>query len=243
MKKELEVCLTPDLIELYDVRGKIVVVVDILRATSSIVTGLAHKVNSIRPVSTLSECKDLQNQGYFAAAERGGMMVEGFDLGNSPFGFMIEQLEDADVAMTTTNGTLAINKSTGAKQIIIGSFLNFSSVVKYLKMQPNDILIHCAGWKGKINMEDSLFAGAVADELADFCDFKSDAVAVAQSLYLQSKGDFLGFMKNSSHVRRLQKLGLEKDIEFCLQMNKYNVVPVLKGDHIVKMTLEDMLGK
>ena len=241
--KGLEVCLTPDLIELYDVRGKIVVVVDILRATSSITTGLAHKVNSIRPVATLSECKDLQNQGYIAAAERGGMMVEGFDLGNSPFGFMIEQLEGADVAMTTTNGTLAITKSLGAKQIIIGSFLNFNAVVNYLKIQPLDILIHCAGWKGRINLEDSLFAGAIADALKNSCEFSSDAVAVSQSLFLQSSGKFLEFMENSSHVKRLKRLGLEKDIEFCFQLNKYNILPVFKGDHIVKMTLEDMLSR
>ncbi len=241
--KELEICLTPDLIELYDLRGKVVVVVDVLRATSSIVTGLAHKVNSIRPVASLSECKDLQNQGYIAAAERGGMMVEGFDLGNSPYGFMMEQLEGVDIAMTTTNGTIAISKSRDAKQILIGSFLNFSSVVNYLKMQPNSVLIHCAGWKGRINMEDTLFAGAVAHALEGNCTVNTDAVLMAKSLFQQSKGDFLSFMANSSHVNRLKKLGLEKDTEFCLQMNKYNILPVLKRDHIVKMKLEDMLGR
>ncbi len=241
MNKELEVCLTPDLIELYDLKGKVVVIVDILRATSSITTGIAHGVKSIKPVSTLAECKDYQNQGYVAAAERGGLKVDGFDLGNSPFGFMAENLEGVDIAMTTTNGTTAISKSIEARQIIIGSFLNLNPVINYLKKQPYDILIHCAGWKGKINMEDSLFAGAVVHALSDYCTIISDAPKIVQALYLQGKDDLMSFLKSSSHVNRLIKLGLEKDIEFCLQKDIYKLIPVLKESHIVKMSLNDML--
>lgn len=239
--KEIEVCLTPDLIELYDLKGKIVVIVDILRATSCITTGIANGVTSIRPVATLAECKDLQNQGYIGAAERGGLKVDGFELGNSPFGYMGDHLEGAKIAMTTTNGTTAIAKSLDAKQIIIGSFLNFSSVVNYLKKQTCDILIHCAGWKGRINLEDSLFAGALVDALNDGAEMCSDAPRMVLAMYQQAKGDLNAFLKESSHVNRLRKLDLEKDIEFCLQKDKYTVIPVLKDDHLVKMGLNEMM--
>jgi len=239
--KEVEVCLTPDLIELYDLRGKVVVIVDVLRATSCITTALAHGINSIKPVATLAECKDLQNQGYVAAAERGGLKVEGFDLGNSPFNYMNEELADADIAMTTTNGTIAVSKSMEARQVIIGSFLNLTSVVNYLKRQSYDVLIHCAGWKGKVNMEDSLFAGAVVQELDGSCEISTDAPRMVQILYSQGKENMYAFLENSSHVNRLKKLGLNKDIEFCLQRDKYNVIPVLKNMHLIKMGLNDML--
>ncbi len=239
--KELDVCLTPDLIELHDLKGKVVVIVDILRATSCITTGIAHGVKSIRPVATLAECKDLQNQGYVAAAERGGLMVDGFDLGNSPFAYMTEELKDRTIAMTTTNGTIALSKSLAARQIIIGSFLNLSSVINYLKKQPYDIVIHCAGWKGRINLEDSLFAGAVVDGLKGNCQMPNDAPRMAMAVYQQANSDLLGFLADCSHVNRLRKLGLDKDIEFCLQRDKYNLIPVLKDDHLIKMGLSDML--
>lgn len=239
--KEIEVCLTPDLIELYDLRGKVVVIVDILRATSCITTGIAHGVRSIRPVATLAECKDLQNQGYIAAAERGGLKVDGFDLGNSPFSYMQEHLEETDIAMTTTNGTTALTKSLDARQIIIGSFLNISAIVNYLKKQPYSIIIHCAGWKGRVNLEDSLYAGALVDALHGYCEVYNDAPRMALSLYQQGKGDLKKFLENSSHVNRLKKLNLEKDIDFCLKMDQYKVVPVLKNDHIVRMGLGEIL--
>ena len=239
--KQLDVCLSPDLIELYDLEGKIVVVVDILRATSCFTTGIAHGVRAIKPVATLAECKDLQNQGYVGAAERGGEMVPGFDLGNSPFAYMQEHLEGAEIAVTTTNGTMAISKSIYARQIIVGSFLNLSMVVNYLKRQSSDILIHCAGWKGKVNLEDTLFAGAVVEGLYGNVEMACDAPLVSRALYNQAKNDLFGFLQESSHVRRLQNLGIEKDIEFCLEKNKYKVIAVLKNGHLVKMGLDDML--
>lgn len=239
--KEIEVCLTPDLIELYNLKGKIVVIVDIFRATSTITTGIAHGISAIRPVATLAECKDLQNQGYIAAAERGGLKIDGFELGNSPFAYMQERLEGAKIAMTTTNGTAAIAKSLEARQIIIGSFLNFSCVVNYLKKQPCDIVIHCAGWKGRINLEDSLFAGAVVDALKEYVEICSDAPRMIMAMHQQAKNDIKSFLAESSHVNRLKKLDLKKDIEFCLQKDQYNVIPVLKDDHLIKMGFNEML--
>jgi len=240
--KQLDVCLSPDLIELYDLTGKVVVVIDIFRATSCMTTGIAHGVQSIKPVATLAECKDLQNQGYIAAAERGGKMVEGFDLGNSPYSYMDPGMEDARIAMTTTNGTLAITKSMDARQVLIGSFLNLTTLVKYLKRQPHSILLLCAGWKGKVNMEDSLFAGAVVKALKDNCDMECDAPKVALTLYERGKSDLENFVKGTSHYERMKRLKLERDAAFCLKIDEYKVIPVLKGDRLIKMGLNEMLA-
>ena len=133
--KTIDICLSPDLMHLYDVRSRVVVVVDILRATSCMVTALEHGIRSIRPLADLEECRAMRSQGYLTAGERNGEKVEGFDFGNSPFEYMDEKLVGERIAFTTTNGTQAIAKSHRAKEIIIGAFLNLSAVTEYLKRE------------------------------------------------------------------------------------------------------------
>ena len=200
-------------------------------------TAIAHGVERIIPVSTLEECRVLQSLGYLTAAERDGKKAEGFDFGNSPFSFMDEGLNGRTIAMTTTNGTLAIAKSRAAREVLIGSFLNLEALCDYLIQQPNNILILCAGWKGKANVEDTLFAGAIVDELSDYLEYESDAPLMAATLYNSAKNDLRGFLEQSSHVRRLQKLEIHKDIDFCLQHSIYSVIPVLQDNALVKMQL------
>lgn len=236
--RNIEVCLTPELIGLYSPKGKVVVVIDILRATSCMTTAIAHGIKSLLPVATLEECKALQKKGYIAAAERDGKMAEGFDLGNSPFSYMEPSLVGKTVAMTTTNGTEAIVRSREAEEVIIGSFLNKTAIINYLNSQPNDVLLLCAGWKGKINLEDTLFAGAVIEGLKDSFMSENDSAITALSLYQFAKNDMMGFLSNSSHVRRLKGLNIYKDIAFCLNNDVYNVIPVLKGVELVMMELE-----
>lgn len=239
--KKIDICLSPDLIHQFDLSGTVVVVIDILRATSSITTAIAHGVKLVRIVESLPECRELKLQGYVGAAERGGKKVGGFDMGNSPFSFMNPELEDQMIAMTTTNGTAALKKSSGALQVVIGSFLNYSALLAYLERLPCDILLLCAGWKGKVNMEDTLFAGAVISGLKQMFEYDSDAPMMASQLYKQSKGDLKSAIEESSHVSRLMGMGMEKDIDFCLKHDEYKVIPVLKGDYITKMKLSDML--
>lgn len=233
--KKIDVCLSPDLIGLYDLSGKAVVVVDILRATSCITTALAHGVKSIIPVATLDEAREYKKKGYFIAGERNGQQVEGFDLGNSPFSYMDESLKGQSVVATTTNGTMALDKSRSAEQVIAGTFLNIESVKSYLVNGNSDVLIFCAGWKGKVNLEDTLYAGALVDELSDDFEPDCDAPLVASAVYKEAKTDMPGFLKNSSHVKRLHRLHIEKDIEFCLKRDEYDVLPILKGKELVKL--------
>lgn len=233
--KHIDVCLTPDLLHLHTIENTIVVVTDIFRATSCMVTAFAHGVRSIVPVATVEECRQWQERGYLAAAERNAKRVEGFELDNSPFTYMTERIRGADVAMTTTNGTLAITKSRAGVKVLVGAFLNLEAVARYLKTEPYDVLVLCAGWKGRVNMEDTLFAGALIDQLKDSYALAEDSAIIAHRLYLDGKANLTSYMANASHIRRLQRLGIQKDIPYCLQHNLYDVVPVLRGNALVAM--------
>lgn len=227
--RKIDVCLSPDLMHLYKVSDRTVVVVDILRATSCMTTAFAHGIRSITPVAKLEECLALKSPTCYTAGERDGKKVDGFDLGNSPFEYMEHYLVGKEIAFTTTNGTQAIAKSIGADEILIGSFLNLSALTNYLQRISNDVLVVCAGWKGKFNLEDTLFAGAIVELLQNELHPECDAPLAAQHLYLQARSNMAEFLKNSSHVQRLARLGIERDIQFCLTSDQYNVVPVLRS--------------
>lgn len=227
--KTIDVCVSPELMHLYDVQNSTVVIVDILRATSCMVTAFAHGAASITPFSSTEECRRMKSKGYITSGERNGEKVFGFDKGNSPFEYMGDQVTGQKIAFTTTNGTQAIDKAKVAKQIIIGSFLNVTSVTHYLLLSEHNILVVCAGWKGKVNLEDTLFAGALVENLRNHIEPDCDAPLVAQHLYNQAKADMVKFLSNSSHVKRLNRLNIIKDIEFCLTPDLYSVLPILKN--------------
>ena len=231
--KTIDVCLSPDLIHLFDVRNKIVVVVDILRATSCMTTGMAYGVKSIKPLSSLDACREMKSQGYYIAGERNGDKVDGFDLGNSPFDYMSDELKGKRIAVTTTNGTVAIEKSHGADEIVIGSFLNISAIADYLRKGDKDVLIFCAGWKGKVNMEDSLFAGALVEMLQNDFANECDAPLIVQAAYQDMSHNLSALVQSSSHAKRLQRLNVYDDIEYCIKIDEYNVVPVIRDGEIV----------
>ena len=233
--KQIDVCLTPDLLHLHDVENTIVVVADVFRATSCMVTAFAYGVNSITPVATIEECRLLQERGYLAAAERNARKVDGFELDNSPFTYMDERIRGANVGMTTTNGTLAITKSRSAVKVLVGSFLNLEAISSYLKTERYDVMVLCAGWKGRPNLEDTLFAGALVERLKDNYAMAEDSALMAWRLYCQGKDNLPSYLSTSSHVRRLQRLGIQKDITYCLQHDLYDVIPVLRGSALVSM--------
>jgi 2-phosphosulfolactate phosphatase len=233
--RKIDVCLTPELLHLYSLEGKVVVVTDILRATSCMVTAFSHGVQSLIPVATVEECRALQYEGYLAAAERDAHKVEGFDLDNSPFSYMNPELAGKRIAVTTTNGTLAITKSKSAEKVVVGAFLNKSALANYLLTLPNDVLVVCAGWKGKVNLEDTLFAGALVEALHTEFVTEQDSALLAYTAYKAAKHNPMAYLSESSHVRRLQNLDLQEDIEFCLKQNVYKVVPVLEGNELVTL--------
>ncbi|ARS37660.1 2-phosphosulfolactate phosphatase [Pontibacter actiniarum] len=234
----IDVCFSPELLHLYDLKGKAVVAVDILRATSTMVTAFAHGVANIFPVMDLEECRGYAAQGCLTAAERNGIKAEGFDLGNSPFGYMGGSVQGRDIAITTTNGTRAIRLSEAAEEIIVGAFLNLQAVADYLAALQLDVLVVCAGWKGQFNLEDTLFAGALVERLQGKFSTENDSTLAALYLYQTAKADLVAFLRQSSHVRRLEHLEIHKDIEFCLRHDAFNVLPVWRQDRLVDLALE-----
>lgn len=230
--RKIDVCLSPDMMHLYKTDDRTVVVVDILRATSCMTTAFAHGIQSITPFASLEDCLAMKNHGYFTSGERDGKKVDGFDLGNSPFEYMDKTLRGERIAFTTTNGTKAIAKSIGAREIVIGSFLNLTALAKYLERGKDDILVVCAGWKGRFNLEDTLFAGALIEALRDTVELECDAPQATLHLYLTAKSNMMEFLKDASHIKRLANLNIVEDIKFCLTIDKYDVVPRMKDTSI-----------
>lgn len=233
----IEVCYTPQAYHLFHKDDAIVVVIDILRATSAIVTAFYNGVSKMIPVATVEEAKEYQANGFMAAAERNGEMIEGFELGNSPFGYMNNRVKGKTIAISTTNGTQAIEASRKSSKIIVGSFLNLDAVCEYLISQKKDVILLCAGWKNKFNLEDTLFAGAVVTQLTQQAQYDAncDSAIAAAHLYNLAKDDIYAFLENSSHRKRLARLDLERDIQYCLTPNQCPVIPVMEGKYLVKM--------
>lgn len=238
MNKQIEVVLTPALLPLYEVKGKTVVVIDILRATSSMCVAFKTGVNKILPVSTPEECSLFKDFDFLCAAERNAVKLPGFDMGNSPFEFQNPLIKDRNIAFTTTNGTKAIkqSKELGADKIAIGSFLNLDVLCNWLLHQPNDIILLCAGWKDKVNMEDTLFAGAVITQLKSNFTIHCDSGLIAEQLYKTMQHDLEVYVRKSSHAQRFKALhAAEDDVHFCLQLNTAPVLPIMQGEYLVSL--------
>lgn len=223
------------MLPLYRVEESIVVIIDIFRATSSICYGIHNGAKAIIPVSSIEACQAFQNNGHLLAAERNGMVVDGFNFGNSPFSYSADKVSGQTIVLTTTNGTRSIELSRQAKKVVIGSFLNLSSLCNWLKEQDEPVLLVCAGWKGKFCLEDTLFAGAVVEKLQHDFLFEDDSAVAAMDLYLHARGDLRAYLRKSSHSERLKKLNIEEDIVFCLQIDQLDTIPVLEGNALVRL--------
>lgn len=234
---KLHACLTPALIPLYKVEDYIVVIIDVFRATTSICYGIENGAEAIIPVSKVEECSAYIEKGfdYLLAAERDGEVVSGFDFGNSPFSYTKEKVSGKTVVLTTTNGTHALHLSRRAKKIVIGSFLNLTALCNWLKLQQENTLLVCSGWKNNFNLEDTLFAGAVVEQLKEHGFRLDDPAIAANDMYNLAKDDLNGYLKKTSHSARLKALGIEKDIEFCLNVDVTTAIPVLDGERLVKL--------
>jgi 2-phosphosulfolactate phosphatase len=238
VKPALYTSFSPALINLYDVSNSIVVIIDVLRATSTISTALYNGAKAVIPVETVSRCIDISKQIQgITAGERDGKIAEGLEYGNSPFEYPRHFIEGKTLVLTTTNGTkllhMALDK--GARQIITGSFPNLDAVCNYLLAQNLPVILGCAAWKDRVNIEDMLFAGAVIDKVKDSFTINCDSSQVAETMYLAAKDDLYGFMKakNASHYHRLSNYGLEKDIRYCLEPNQAPVLPFYSDGQLI----------
>jgi len=236
-KPKVEVCFTPRSYELYNDDVDIVVCIDVLRATTAMCAAMDNGVDKIIPVSTLEEAIEYRKKGYIVAAERKGQIVEGFELGNSPLRYLDGEFKGKTIVITTTNGTKAIHTSRKAQTVVIGALTNLDVLSEWLIKQERNVMLLGSGWKNTFCLEDTICAGAFVDNLLASGKFESDfdSSIAAKYLYRSAKENIFGFLKASSHRRRLRKLNLNEDIKYCLTPNQTNVIPILKGDTLVKM--------
>ncbi|HRI25741.1 MAG TPA: 2-phosphosulfolactate phosphatase [Ferruginibacter sp.] len=237
-KPELYTCLSPSLLNLYDVDKSIVVIIDVLRATSTIATALYNGARSIIPVDSVAECIRIGKQiDSITAGERDGKIAEGLEHGNSPFEYPREFIEGKTLVLTTTNGTKLLHMALdrNAKGIITGSFPNLSAVCDFLLAQKQNVILGCAAWKNRVNIEDALFAGAVINRIGKHFSINCDSSQIATALYKDAKSDLYKFMKQkeASHYKRLTGFGLEKDIRYCLTEDGANVLVIYEDGKLV----------
>lgn len=230
----VEVCFSPKLYEHKVTKGDFTtVVVDILRATTSICAAFDHGVQEIIPVSGLDEAKAMKNKGFFVACERNGQVMDFADIGNSASDFIREDLIGQQVVFSTTNGTKTINMARDAREVLIGSFVNLKSLADYIIQKGDNVVIFCAAWKNLFNLEDSIFAGALAEILLNNgFTTECDSVHGAVDLWSRAKTDLKKYLSKSSHRNRLKHLVSDEDFTYTVTLNSSNVIPVLRGQKL-----------
>lgn len=237
-KPTLYTSLSPALIHLYDVRDTVVVIIDVFRATSTIASALHNGAKCIIPVDSITKAIEMgKTLDGIAAGERDGKLADGLSHGNSPLEYTADFIGGKILVLTTTNGTRLLHMAlaNGADDIITGSFPNLSSVCNYLTSQNKNVVLACAGWKDRFNLEDSIFAGAVIHRVKEHFTIHCDSSFMAENMYERYKDNLPAFSENLTHYHRLvNRFGYIADIDFCLTADVANVLPLYKDGRLVR---------
>lgn len=230
----LEVCLT---LKEYEEKyhNYIAVVIDVLRATTCIATGFTNQCQQIIPVKTVAEALALKQERYpsaLLAGERQGLLIPGFNLGNSPYDYAAKVVCDKTIIITTTNGTMALNTAASAKEVYTAAFVNAQAVAQKITASDCDVVLVCSGTEGRFSLEDALCAGYLVELLAS--DNLSDTALATQAMYQNASKGLLSFVSLSSHSRYLETIGYQEDLAFCMRKDVFTVVPQFK-DGILKV--------
>jgi 2-phosphosulfolactate phosphatase len=230
--KSVEVCFSPALFgDILTAGDFIVVLVDVLRATTTICTAVGNGVEAIVPVATHAEARQLKAQGFLVASERDGVQLDWADFGNSAFSFTKDAVGGRTLVYCTTNGTGALHIAKSASRIAIGAFVNISALTRWLSEQQKDVVVLCSGWKNKFCLEDTLFAGALTERLLETGSFRTecDSAHAAMDLWSAAESDVLGYLEKAAQRHRLKKLGLDDVIPYSFSADQVDVVPVFDG--------------
>jgi 2-phosphosulfolactate phosphatase len=215
-----------------DMMHKTVIVIDVLRATSTMITALSMGCKGIIPVETVLQAKQLHKEGDLLGGERFCKKIPGFDYGNSPLEYSHADITGKRIIMTTTNGTRGIQKSSKAEHVLAGSLLNGKACAAAAADFRRDIVILCAGTQDVFSLEDGLCAGQIVDELLALhkkMDITVNDLGIAmRSSFLHFKGDLTKTLLGCWNGNRLSKLGFESDIRYCAQLNVTEIVPILE---------------
>jgi len=233
----LEVILSPPLFQFRKTfKNHIVVVVDILRASTTICQAIANGVDEIIPVSSINKAKEYKNNGFVVAGERGGQKLDFCDYDNSPLTFTNRKIQDKKIILTTTNGIRAIEMAKNEEMVVVGSFSNLGYLSEWIVKQNKNVVIFCSGWEDTISLEDTVFAGALSDNLLK-TGYKiiSDSVYLAVAVWENAKNDLAGFLKKGAHYKQLIKPDTEDDFFHSVIIDSAPVVPALKDNSLINI--------
>lgn len=225
---KIDIALLPRDVTGVDLSDTVCIVLDIFRATTSIVTSIANGCKTMVPVLSVEDALVLADKigPVLFAGERQSIKIEGFDFGNSPFEFSADKVKDKTIVMTTTNGTIAIKATEGAHRTLIGSFLNAKAVCLEAKQYGKDILIVCAGTDDLFSLEDTLGAGLLVQLLhSEGETLMSDSARAALLMYTGAKDKLVEIAANSRNGKRLYDLSRMEDVEYCFKLDTLKVVP------------------
>lgn len=236
-RRKLETCFSPALFNTDDHSNDIVVVIDVLRASSAICTAFENGVERIIPVKDVATAREYKSKGYLVAAERDGFVLDFADFGNSPFNFTGEKVNGQTIVYSTTNGTGLIEMASASHMIVIGSFLNISALSSWLQAQEKGVLLFCAGWKNRFNIEDSVCAGAFGERLlaSGLYSTNCDSTLAAIDLWSLAKTDIRGYIEKAAQRSRLRDKGLDDCIGYCLTPDLTARIPVVRDNILVSI--------
>lgn len=241
-----EVFLTSSNVAQEDVKDRTVVVIDVLRACSTIATALVNGARAIVPVVDMAQAgkiaSNLDQQSYLLGGERDGQRIEGYHLGNSPLEYSRSRVEGRTIIYSTTNGTVAIDQAREAEHLLIGSFLNARRVVEFIRKAGRDLTVICAGWKNRVSLEDTLCAGLLLYRLWDGREPAgiSDTAHIAFTQYANDKDALQTAVRLCNHSQWLASEGFQADVEYCLQLDSLPVLPYYQENRLVLFKDEDV---
>ncbi len=233
----LEACLTPAIFEEHKNKEAIVVVIDTLRASSAIVTALSNGAECLIPVATVDEARSYKEKGYMVAAERDGYVLDFADFGNSPFNFESSAVKGKSIVYSTTNGTRVIGLASECHMVVVGAFLNISSLSSWLTGSGRDVILFCAGWKNRINIEDTVYTGALASLLIESGKYTTicDETRISIDLWSIARENPLEYIDKAAQRHRLREKGLDDCIPYCHERDVTEVIPVLRDGKLVRL--------
>jgi 2-phosphosulfolactate phosphatase len=220
-------------------RDRTVVVIDVLRAGTSIITALSNGAKEIIPVSTVESAVKISGNLFgdvvLLGGERNGKMIEGFDLGNSPSEYSPERVKGKSIIFSTTNGSQALVKARYARDVYVCGFVNITAAAEALAENPRDFTVLCSGNNGALSMEDTVCAGMLIDKVSTLADVETsltDSSRAAVVLYKKFGKNTLKVVRTSDHGKYLHAIGYDADLDTCAAVDSTRVVPHLEGNSI-----------
>ena len=235
---KIDVIITPEYINKDYIKGKNVVVIDMLRATTVMVTAIGNGCKEVIPFLTVEEvvdkAKELGRENCILGGERNAEKIKGFDLSNSPLEYTKEVVDGKTILITTSNGTKTLTKAVGAKRIFVGCVLNGKAVAEKLVEINEDVIILNSGTNGEFTMDDFICTGYIIDEISKITNKieLTDISKTAQYVYVQNK-DLESFISNAKHYERMRELHLMTDVEHAMKKEFTSLVPEYKNNHII----------